>query len=100
MMHLLVFKERQIERLPQTPAPGLSAGLPGGALVRNLPAKAAVDPLRDSCLGTPMDRQRSLAGYSPRGGRGQTGLSTRASRAAVTELLSASPCVSVNIRFI
>ena len=57
-------------------------GLPGGSLVKNLPAKQETqvqslgredplegngNPLQYSCLGNTMDRRRSLAGYSPWG---------------------------------
>ena len=67
MMHLLLFKEWQIEMLAQIPALPVSTGVPGGPLVKNLPANAADSPLRYSSLGNPMDRQRSLVGYSPWG---------------------------------
>ena len=31
------------------------------------PAEGNVNPLQYACLGNPMDRERSLAGYSPWG---------------------------------
>ena len=60
-------------------------GFPGGSVVKNPPANAGDsnsilgsgrspgdgkgNPLQYSCLGNPMDRGRSLVGYSPRGCR-------------------------------
>ena len=63
-------------------------GCPGGSVVKNLPANAGAtrdmgsipglgrcpgvgngNPFQYSCLGNPMDRERSLAGYSPWGQR-------------------------------